>query len=304
MPGKRNPFAVPDMVSPHQPLTPWAEATHGTYYVEVDRTEEAFQSFLDEAGEVTDLVRRGGLVVVSGNRGCGKSSVLNRCVHWVDQGLKDLKHVPFIADISLELESAGTERELDSLALRLLEQLEDRGQLKHAALEQLRARDAAGRLNGLSSLVGFGREPSALLVLLPPQEVHQALVSLAELVRPGIIFFVERVLSGDGSDWTSQVRGRFPQPIEVSVGSLKNHDAWLFAGDRINRHDKRATIPKIAELTMRQWQLNRGEVTIDELQKFMFNLYEDALAVTPPLAEITYDYIANFYVRRAAGLRS
>lgn len=86
VPGSRhNPPGLAVPPTDDHPLVPWDEPGHTAQWVDVDHAREQVARFglaLDRLGElVTPGVGAGRLVVVSGPRGMGKTTLIHRCIH-------------------------------------------------------------------------------------------------------------------------------------------------------------------------------------------------------------------------------
>jgi GTPase SAR1 family protein len=83
-----NPFCAPGLED-SGPLCPLNDPAHLSYYVAVDNTSEAFnklQALLDQPS--TKLA--GGLsVLIHGEHGCGKTSLVHRCAHEIHHRLQE-----------------------------------------------------------------------------------------------------------------------------------------------------------------------------------------------------------------------
>jgi len=86
-----NPFVAPGLVDePDQPLCPWQEQfdRHAGYYSIVGGQHEAFELFKQKL-QPGQLDRASRIVVVTGPPLSGKTSLANRCVYWVKEGLDE-----------------------------------------------------------------------------------------------------------------------------------------------------------------------------------------------------------------------
>lgn len=80
-----NPFVAPGLDDdPSQPLCPWQETfgEHASYYSDVGGQHEAFELFQRKL-QPGQLSRTSRIVVITGPKLSGKTSLANRCVHWV-----------------------------------------------------------------------------------------------------------------------------------------------------------------------------------------------------------------------------
>ncbi|MFJ3308794.1 ATP-binding protein [Streptomyces sp. NPDC086549] len=81
-----------------QPLAPWYIQGHEDLWVDIEHVPAALHTFRRELGRMAHTIKprqdgRGHLVVVSGLRGTGKSSLLHMCVHelvgWLDEAAQE-----------------------------------------------------------------------------------------------------------------------------------------------------------------------------------------------------------------------
>ncbi|MDG4785162.1 ATP-binding protein [Micromonospora sp. WMMD1102] len=80
-----NPFDIPEAPPGfNQPLCPWRTPEHAGLYADVDSSLAQLDRFAT-AIEDWDLRRQGKLVLVTGESGCGKTSVVNHCADVLDR---------------------------------------------------------------------------------------------------------------------------------------------------------------------------------------------------------------------------
>lgn len=322
-PHQHNPFVLPGMVNPHQALEPHPDRPVEDDYVGVDRTDEAYEDFVSEAVEASLFAARGGFVVVTGDTQTGKTSVLNRCVHWVESGLREAPENPGGVKVSpfrVDLRSGpGKRLDVEDLAKwvtqRLLERLEGADLIDGAGMDRLSRRDAMGRLDGVSQWQGMrvdnrSDDAIALLVELPPQDLARALTTFARMTVPYIVLFAEYApTEPNPPDWRAALSTDVAAPIDVHVGQLKSDDVALFAEKRTNRDDVRNHIPPLAaEVTVKLEQFlkemsSEGKgMSIGELQRWLYYSYERALGAHPDISEISWAYLTECWFRNSQGL--
>jgi hypothetical protein len=138
-PGTINPFDVPGW-SPPRPLCPWREPRHRDYYVSIESLDYAFNDFTYRMNDLATLLSYGQMVLVTGDRECGKSALVNRCTDWVLQELRIKGMSGDVVDLTSRL--AGRERgtiddRMSFVCDLLVNELRHRGILRRDALEEI-----------------------------------------------------------------------------------------------------------------------------------------------------------------------
>jgi energy-coupling factor transporter ATP-binding protein EcfA2 len=297
-----NPFDIPGASGrPNAPLRPWHRDTpqHKDYYVPVDNTLTAFEEFQVNLATPGDLMRGGWFVVVTGHPGCGKTSLVNRCAHWLAHTLAGCPIKATIADVS---DAAAENEEIDERMKRVCRRLTNRwlGPLVKPDQRQLLA-DSCDDPSDFYPLLSDALEDRVLIVLLPPAELIEEVRKYAWLCREKIVFFVESSFE--------QVAGsanvlRIPDTTRMTrltVHALGEGDGRSFQVDRMNRHDGRG--PGLDEEAAEQMvaaRLGGLGTSIGQLQTLLHGAYEDA-ARQPnhDRVIINYDYLRDYVVRRA-----
>lgn len=292
-----NPFAVPGLNRPDDPLNPVREMKHTNYYVDVDNTAAAFGLFQDRLSDPTSLVTDGRLVIVAGPEQCGKSALINRCAHWVQERLLGSRHSARVFDLTRLVELTETKADRRrSVCRALIDRLWQAGAVTDQRLLELRGQPDEAYLY----LAGAVQEKFVAIVLLPPSgELARELVQYARDAHSKILFFGE-------SSYESYVETAWPElehagsapPIYLTVGSLTKQDAGRFAHDRLRRSPTGPALPPVTADTLDRVTEKRP-MSIGELQTLLYGLYEE-LRLEPDLTEeVTYQYISEFYLRKA-----
>jgi hypothetical protein len=300
MPG--NPFSLPGRVDPREPLDPRdGRDTDELYLDDMDNTGAAYRKFRDEFANPKDLQRRGRLVIATGPEGCGKTALINRCAWWARSELERVGLTAAVVDARGDvIESQPFEVRVQSVCRRLADRLRHWNLLQRSE-EFQRYREIPEDV--CSYLTDYLVPDTVVIVLLPPSEVKAELVRYAGLSREKLMFFAE-VREREQLDAVAETL-RLPggrRATLLEVGPLAEAHGWLFVDNRMRRSGLRDSVPPLTEDTMRQMTGGRA-ISIGELQGLLYELYEEALASTPPPSEVTWDYIKQFYWLNARGNR-
>ncbi|MEU4743091.1 hypothetical protein AB0G02_21865 [Actinosynnema sp. NPDC023658] len=276
-----NPFPLPGWEStPMRPLRPWHRPAHRDYYVPVDGTESAFQQFRQDMGDLTVLLEYGRLVLVTGESGCGKTALVNRCADWVAAELSGRGMRGVVLDLTGCLPT-DQELSIDQRTVEVCDQMFDL-LVDHDALRP----DAADRMEAdrnvprrvFPRLGRALREEVALVVLLPsPNELVDEVIRYARVLSNAkVLFLTESAYLGTNevADVVRQLETWVP-PITLHLGPLDPGDAQRFAEDRLSRHADAGTFPRMSddaiELVAKHCQ------SVAMLQRFLHGTYEHKL---------------------------
>lgn len=298
-------------------LCPWEEDSEDEeMYVAVDHTAEQYRRFVDYLGKPGgDIRARGRLIVVTGERGSGKTSLIHRCVNQLKRHVQpgELR----IADVTRDerLPSGNHPEPPDNYLDRLTHHVltEMTAYSEHFADPGPIVVNAASAYSKLSQVLRVRSEVAA--VLLPPFDdqvsspaaggdapVAVGWHPIREYMRlrhRGIVFFAESHNPAAIDAWYQKLDNNGKsETLVLRLEALRPGDGWLFASERLGkvRHDDR--VPRIREDTMRNLLANsRSKITLSHLSELCRDLWD--LAILNQRREITEDDISQVYNARA-----
>lgn len=294
-----NPFLVPGWEeSPLRPLCPWQHAEHADYYVDINHTAQAFADFVGHMTNPAGLIEDGRLVVVTGESGCGKTALINRCAGWMVQVMAERSLNGVVVDLTRE-GGRGQRRSIGErmgvVCARLLDELRHRRLLTADAVADLKDNwDRPDRV--YPNLGSYLDDDVVLLVLLPPvDELVAEVIEYAGLARRRLLFFVESAYLDE--DQVRQVQhSQHVPPVALQVGPLNPGDVRRFIEDRLRRHAADGRYPTIRQDTMDR---AAGPLrSIAMLQRILSGVYEDRRrrAVNYGTADwVSYEDITEFF---------
>lgn len=300
-----NPFSIPGAGAiPAPPLCPWADGTseHENYYVAVDNTQRAFEAFEAALTDSQDVLRVGWFVLATGGEGCGKSSLVNRCVHALHKRLTAESLNVTIASATTRPERASTTHQrMESVCQYVIDLPEVAALLSPDLVERLDecCSNPARFYRRLGDALPDNR---VLVVLLPPSELAEEVRRYVELSRSKIVFFAESSDDDVAKDAAALTSAQ-ARITTLAVNPLVDGDGRCFSKARMNRHDGGG--PKVdaeaAERMVAACLSGRG-LPIGRLQSLLYEAYEEALArPEPDQVLITYEYLADYVVRSVLG---
>jgi hypothetical protein len=223
----------------HLPLEPSNEADLEQLYLPFDRTKEEFDKFKDRVAREERLGEQGWLVVVTGDRGCGKTSLIKRCALWLDLRLRERKLSPTKIDLTGEdLEHEDIKARLRRVFMSVINHLAiGLGRETVTSMRELGHSDRDGDLNiAFESLASeLLANSTVAIVLLPTCHTAREVLRYAAIARRGLIFFAEVFDPREASRCDAELRlqryARASAPLYLEVGRLKPGDGHLFANN-------------------------------------------------------------------------
>jgi len=299
-----NPFLVPEMqLNPLQPLVPWKVPEHDEYYVSVDHTHTAYEEFKAAVDhDARTLHDHGRLVAVLGGTGCGKTSLLNRCVGWMKAELTTLGVKPFVlecnqpVDIGAPLELG---ERMNAVCRRVVTRAKRVLSLDPTYVDALRDNESrpADLYDSLSEILEASSHSvdAVLIILLPPTDLRDEVVKYAQMVHPRLIFCLESTAVGRPIPWPARMlAGTVAPPIELRVSPLGPDDASLFTNERLARHHGGIETPTVGEDVMSELSGSPAAATLAGLVGLMYGIYAHKLSRPPPYTAVTVQDVARY----------
>ncbi|MER7458256.1 hypothetical protein [Micromonospora sp. NPDC126480] len=293
-----NPFALPGLMRDVDPLNPVRNEGHLSLYVPVDNTERAFEEFCRQFADPSYLRDDGRLVLTAGGRGCGKTSLINRCAHWLQQQLRAANLIGEVIDVTKEAQDNESMADRRAKACKaLLDKLYERKVFaSKLAYEHRHSPDDA-----LSMLPTCLAPDRVLIVLLPPSEdLTEELVQYTADARRRMVFFAETSYDLPDEHRRRMDRAGALPPVHLRVGRLNPTDAGIFARERLSSVPPGA-LPPVADTALDEFTSHRL-VPIGEIQRLLYGLYEQLRVQNDRPEEVTFHHIVHHFLRTAGSL--
>ncbi|MFI7429909.1 hypothetical protein ACIBPB_23205 [Micromonospora sp. NPDC049836] len=307
----RNPFDIKELgPAAEGALQPWGYPEHEHLYLGVDQTQQAYDRFVEFLPPMRkDGKQPGRLVVVTGERGSGKTSLIHRCVHHLQQALADtaLKIVDLTRYEPFTPPAPDGRSELwgyfDRLAHRVLTDVH----LEDANYPEPGTAPAPSAYRTLSSQLRSRGEFAAIILpafldqvnspgqegdFAPVHPVHHYMGFRVERV----FFFLESRNPDAVRAWHRQLDGNGKaEAIVLSLGPLKANDGWTYASGRLARNPDLGW-PKVDKQMMEKLVPADPGLTLSALRELCHDVWTRAIADGD--ATITDEHISTFYERR------
>lgn len=304
-----NPFCIKGRSARQPgPLCPWAIAEHSSEYLPIDKTEEAYLDFDRRLAELS--AEEPIAVVVYSEDGCGKTSLIHRCVSRLQsQRLEVLRRKAAIIDRSSETVAGIVQiRKCEDTAngvIRFLSEVEGflpSDVIKHLPDVPVNSDEVMLRkvLDDVArKLLKAGLE---IIVIAPKVELADELfLYLSIFQRPGVTIFLE---TEDDEVFRAATRrkSQTARPlIPLAIGALNVEDGWTFVRARLGRRAAGSASPTFSKVGVDQYMTIRSVetgVSVGELESVCIALYDEA--VRSERTEIKYEQFAEYYVRVAS----
>jgi energy-coupling factor transporter ATP-binding protein EcfA2 len=227
-----------------RPLCPLKVAEHIDRYLNIDSFEERLKAFQADFADPADWIDQGHLVVVAGDRGYGKTSLIQRCAAWLRaEALRPVAggQPPCrVVVVDLSDEGWALDETVDVRMRRALERIlsklgnelgrDDRDRIEGGA----DPRDGFFELGELlaAKRAAAGARPIVLAVLLQGYPKSAEVGDYYRVAVPGMIFFAEVYQRADIADITRMLPEfkRFSAEAHYfALDTLKAGDADLLA---------------------------------------------------------------------------
>ncbi|MEU7531471.1 hypothetical protein AB0A74_37465 [Saccharothrix sp. NPDC042600] len=270
-----NPFSVAPFPSAMQPLNP-VDHDHDHLYVDVDSTGAQYLEFQRQMGDLTSVLDHGRIVLATGERGCGKSALLNRCAAWVVAELKPRGVTAKVVDTTTTFavdQRMGVTDRIIKVCDRLFDVMRREGLIRPDALDEFREnRREPHRV--YDNLGYFMPDRHVLVLRLPsPEDLWQEVVSYASLVCGGVLFLVESAhLDREQVRRITRETEALTKPVVLEVGPLVDGDARKFIEARLNPQGIPGRFPRMSDQTV----VSAGHkfATVAQLQRTLHSTYE------------------------------
>lgn len=302
-----NPFRTPNATFGEvAPLRPWDIASHDALYANVDHTGVAFETFKSSMQNTSSKSSFGGVILVEGLPGCGKTSLMHRCAHWLEQQIKTettaTNHVSILDLTSDGLDGADKDTRITSLYRRVIDELEMNLIFSDQELADLARRDNPDQ--GYPFIARLLKNNAKnLIILLPPSELAAEITKYCALARERIVFFCETASNEVRSFFQNSLASALRPSIQLQVGALEVADGWEFVKSRLSLlTESGETHIIIDEETMTRFMTARmsgkvGRTNLLELHKTCLAVYDHAVRTSQET--IAYADFADYYTREA-----
>lgn len=294
-----NPFVVPQREQgDKRPLCPWKHPEHGSYFVSVDHSEDAFKSFCDKIGDPMAAVGRHITVVAVGDEGCGKTSLVHRCAAWFSGELDAAGVRSPIVDLSAEVvPGLASEARLAHWTARLVDRIALNNLLDGEVLKELTSRKS-DPYQALPFLADVLEQISRTMhVILPGIEILAEAEGLVGLGRPHLVFYTET--SSDHVRRALGTHAGLQSVIGLEVGVLTIEDGWKFVEARLATAQLDPNGPVLEKATVQEYMRERiggrGTTTIRELNLICQAVFSDAQKNAR--RKIEFDDFSRYYLR-------
>ena len=285
-----------------QPLCPLHIDGHEHRYLAIDSSEERFNDFTRTFADPASSMDKGHLVVVTGDRGYGKTSLIQRCAFWLREQAKSHCKV-VVADFSDERwPSTDTEEErLRRTFDWIMDELRDT--LERDEVTQIRGyadmmesyRDLGRVLRDRVGSNGDAAPPVLLIVLLQGYPRPPELEQYYMLARPGMLFFAELFESEDMAKMAEMMPRFNKHGTDVhllAMDELKSGDADLLV-DWIRQYG--GNWPDVPREIVRKYFdfIIRYKVGMSQLSKLTWGTL--AVAAAESASSVSDEHVARYY---------
>lgn len=299
-----NPFSVPGAErDPARPLNPWEYPEQVAYYADVGGAGAMFEAFTERWRALDTVLASGGLVVAVGPEGCGKTSLLNRCIAWLANSLLNSGVRPVIIDLT------GSVWSHDSIVDRLVgssRRLADHLTALHLLPpgESDRLAAASSNPSELYKLIGrvLPRNLALILSMPPVGDLVGEIEEYSALAGRGVLIFAETAYFRPALERWPDISARSAragiQPILLRVGPVGTSDGYAFIKSRLEARSSEGVFPSMDDDTIRRFVDSSGTKTIRFLNKLLYSVYEERLQEGSRAGKVTYEDIVEYFFGR------
>jgi energy-coupling factor transporter ATP-binding protein EcfA2 len=224
-----------------KPLRPLRELSHAERYRPIDNYAVQFEKFIEIFNRQAAWIAKGHLFVVTGDRGYGKTSLMQRCAYWMTKERSQDYCEVIVVDISDE-DWRKDDSEMRRTRVRDWILRELTGPLERDIIKEIYDQEdllASFQILGhaLSARkVEDIRRPIVLIVLLPGYPTPDELREYYRISRPGMVFFAEMFderhisfIANNRMDWfkRAEVDAHLLQMGVLNPGDQELVTTWL-----------------------------------------------------------------------------
>lgn len=289
------------------PLRPLSEPAHAARYLAVDSSQERFREFTAAFADPVSWAAKGHLIAVTGDRGFGKTSLIQRCAAWLHDVNQSCCRV-IVVDLSDERwPPLETEEKRVALTFAwlidglrgVLQQSEVTRIMEHSEISES-FRDLERVL--ANQLAPDGTPlPVVSVILLPGNPRPMEVARYYDLARKGMFFFAELFDKDDIDDFI-RAKPTFNRigvdTHHLSLGVLKPGDATLLM-DWIKRQG--GNLPSVPTAIKDHFDglVDEHKIGISELAKLAWGTL--SVAVSEAAAQVTHEHINRYYEMKIFG---
>jgi hypothetical protein len=286
------------------PLCPLERPTDERRYLDIDGAEKEFGHFTKVFANPADWLSLGHLIVVTGDRGYGKTSLIQRCAHWL-RTQKQAACEVVVLDMSGEDWPPGhaqrAQRVLNRIIVKVSQYLTDDviAELKDQKEDLINAFYYLGQaLRVRPDANGKLLPPVTLVVLLPGYSEPKEITEYYRLAPPGTFIFAEVFDPVHIGEIETEIRGLHrpgADARQLVTSVLKQGDAErLVAWIQAQRPDG----PRLTESVVQERFVNlvkARKLSVSQLSRLAWGVLDVAAAESSD--EVTNDHFAKYYER-------
>jgi hypothetical protein len=284
---KINPFLIPGREhAPKTALCPWKWEPHAGYYINVDNYDQSLSSFTSKFVNPEFLRDSSQLVLVTGDSGCGKSALRNKCAHWLKSTLPGKNLLAEIVDLTQEYDRApghetifDVKRRMSSTGEQLIDELASLNLIDEASQEKLKGLTENPRRLYLALPGALDKHKNSdvvLLLLLPKVGMAAEVEEYAAMPGRRVVYFMESAWVTSRVDQIASLQGGDTPPVTLTVGVLNPGDARRFVDQRFVRGQEHGQFPGLDDEVVEEFDSN-NEMSIAYLQSILSHMYGQAM---------------------------